>query len=82
MRTEAAAAALGEVNTALEHFERSAALGVIRAPLGHDMHSDPLLDPLRGHPRFELVNRGEWAQAEDDTRTTLSGESGAYGSVH
>jgi hypothetical protein len=32
----------------------------VRVAFGHDLHSDPLYDPLRGDPRFERVNRGEW----------------------
>jgi hypothetical protein len=36
-------------------FER----GMVRSPVGNDMHSDPLFDELRGDPRFELINRGE-----------------------
>ena len=42
-----------------EHFEQGVALGVVRVAFGHDLHSDPLYDPLRGDPRFERVNRGE-----------------------
>jgi TolB-like protein len=53
------AGALGDRDAAFEHFERGVALGVVRVALGHDLHSDPLYDPLRGDPRFERVNRGE-----------------------
>ncbi|HEU4525424.1 MAG TPA: hypothetical protein VFR62_10395 [Gemmatimonadales bacterium] len=53
------AAALGDREAAFEHFERGAALGVVRVALGHDLHSDPLYEPLRGDPRFERVDRGE-----------------------
>jgi hypothetical protein len=53
------AGALGDRQAAFEHFERGVALGVVRVALGHDLHSDPLYDPLRGDPRFERVNRGE-----------------------
>ena len=42
------AAALCDVETALELFEGAAARGVVRVPFGHDIHSDPLFDPLRG----------------------------------
>jgi TolB-like protein/tetratricopeptide (TPR) repeat protein len=55
------AGALGDREAAFEHFERGVALGVVRVALGHDLHSDPLYDPLRGDPRFERVNRGESA---------------------
>lgn len=58
------AAALGDVQTALDLFEEAAARGVVRVPFGHDIHSDPLLDALRGDPRFERVNRGESERAE------------------
>jgi TolB-like protein len=54
------AGALGDRETAFEHFERGVALGIVRVAFGHDLHSDPLYDPLRGDPRFERVNRGEW----------------------
>jgi hypothetical protein len=53
------AGALGDRETAFEHFERGVALGMVRVAFGHDLHSDPLYDPLRGDPRFERVNRGE-----------------------
>ncbi|HEX2220607.1 MAG TPA: hypothetical protein VHG35_17520 [Gemmatimonadales bacterium] len=53
------AAALGEREAAFRHFQRAAGLGVVRVPMGHDIHSDPLFDALRGDPRFERVNRGE-----------------------
>jgi hypothetical protein len=57
------AGALGDREAAFEHFERGVALGVVRVALGHDLHSDPLYDPLRGDPRFERVNRGEEADS-------------------
>lgn len=53
------AAALGDLEAAFAHFARAAELGVVRVPLGYDIHSDPLFDPLRGDPRFERVNRDE-----------------------
>ena len=53
------AGALGDRDAAFEHFERGTALGMVRVALGHDLHSDPLYDPLRGDPRFERINRGE-----------------------
>lgn len=53
------AAGLGEHNRALELLERSRARGMARTPAGNDMHSDPFYDGLRGHPRFERINRGE-----------------------
>ena len=53
------ATALGDVQLALELFERAAARGMVRVPFGHDVHSDPLFEGLRGNPRFERINRGE-----------------------
>jgi tetratricopeptide (TPR) repeat protein/TolB-like protein len=53
------AGALGDREAAFEHFERGTALGTVRVSFGHDIHSDPLYDPLRGDLRFERVNRGE-----------------------
>jgi hypothetical protein len=53
------AGALGDREAAFEHFERGVALGMVRVAFGHDLHSDPLYDPLRGDPRFERVNQGE-----------------------
>lgn len=53
------AAALGDREAAFEQFGRGVALGMVRVALGHDLHSDPLYDPLRGDPRFERVNRGD-----------------------
>jgi TolB-like protein/tetratricopeptide (TPR) repeat protein len=53
------AAALGDREAAFQHLARGTALGMVRVALGHDIHSDPLYDPLRGDPRFERVNRGE-----------------------
>ena len=53
------AGALGDREAAFDHFGRAAPLGVVRVSFGHDIHSDPLYDPLRGDPRFERVNRGE-----------------------
>jgi hypothetical protein len=57
------AGALGDREAAFEHFERGVALGIVRVALGHDLHSDPLYEPLRGDPRFERVNRGDTAMA-------------------
>ena len=53
------AAGLGERNRALELLERSRARGIVRSPVGNDMHSDPIYQSLRGDPRFERINRGE-----------------------
>ncbi len=64
MQRARVAAALGDVAAAFEHFQRSTGLGVVRVPMGHDMHSDPLFDPLRGDPRFERINRGEYETHE------------------
>jgi hypothetical protein len=66
------AAALGDREAAFEHFERGATLGVVRVALGHDLHSDPLYEPLRGDPRFERVNRGE--SREPAARSAMNGK--------
>jgi hypothetical protein len=51
--------ALGERDSAFALLERAAAGGrVIRAMLGNDIHSDPLVDDMRGDERFERINRG------------------------
>jgi hypothetical protein len=39
--------------------ERSRVRGIVRSPVGNDMHSDPFYDVLRGDPRFERISRGE-----------------------
>jgi hypothetical protein len=51
--------AVGERDSAFALLQRCAAGGrVIRTPLGNDIHSDPLLDGMRGDERFERINRG------------------------
>jgi len=53
------AAGLGDRERAIELLERSRARGLVRSPVGNDVHSDPFYDGLRGDPRFERINRGE-----------------------
>jgi hypothetical protein len=50
---------LGDRGRAIELLERSRVRGIVRSPVGNDMHSDPFYDVLRGDPRFERISRGE-----------------------
>jgi hypothetical protein len=45
----------------------------VRVAFGHDLHSDPLYDPLRGDPRFERVNRGESEAPTDRDTSKVAG---------
>jgi tetratricopeptide (TPR) repeat protein len=73
------AGALGDREAAFEHFERGVALGVVRVALGHDLHSDPLYDPLRGDPRFERVSGGESeTPPEGKQRVTVRGRRAGF----
>lgn len=52
--------ALGQRDSAFALVRRAGAEGrVVRSMLSNDIHSDPLLDGLRGDERFERVNWGD-----------------------
>jgi tetratricopeptide (TPR) repeat protein/TolB-like protein len=51
--------ALAERDSALALFREAVEREeIVRAPLGNDIHCDPLFDGLRNDPEFERVNRG------------------------